>query len=518
MENAVIYARYSSHSQTEQSIEGQLAAGRAYAASKGYNVVREYCDRAKTGTNDNREEFQRMLKHCSRGFFSVIIVWKVDRFGRNREELTFNKYKAKKHGVRVEYVAENISSGPEGVIVEALLEGMAEYYSLQLSQNIQRGQYESAKKFRSVNGSVPLGYKLNKDKQYEIVEPEATIVREMFGLYNKGMTMAEVTAELNRRGYKSKKGQEFGKNSIYRILTNELYRGVYKYKDLVYQEDAVPAIIPKDIFNQVQDMLKEHKRMPYKNWSRSEYVLSGKLFCECGSTMMGKSGYSSKGKKYTYYVCSDHYRGGKCKYKPIRSDVMDEKIIGVVNSALNNEQTIDQITEIVYEYYLENDEADARVALYRKGIEEAKAAIANLLKSIESGLDYSLVKHRLEDLKDEVARYEASIAEEESIRPLRLNKDYIKLFLTQFLNGDLTDSKVQKKIVDTFINRVQIGENIIEIALNYSTDKTPVTLKTGTDSLEDEEVRTCLREWAQVNGIRNIRVVDNTVVFTLRRW
>ena len=145
-DNAVIYARYSSHSQTEQSIEGQIAAARQYAEAKGYNVIREYIDRAKTGRNDNRAEFQRMLSDTAKRQFDIIICWKVDRFGRSREEITFNKYKCKKNGVKVEYVAEQLSNTPESVILESVLEGMAEYYSLQLSQNIHRGQLESAKK------------------------------------------------------------------------------------------------------------------------------------------------------------------------------------------------------------------------------------------------------------------------------------------------------------------------------------------------------------------------------------
>ena len=121
-ELAVVYARFSSSKQQETSIEGQLAAAHKYAETKGYTIIREYCDRAKTGTNDNREEFQRMLSDTAKHQFTVIIVWKVDRFGRNREEITFNKYRAKKNGVRVEYVAENVVEGPEGVILESVLE------------------------------------------------------------------------------------------------------------------------------------------------------------------------------------------------------------------------------------------------------------------------------------------------------------------------------------------------------------------------------------------------------------
>ena len=84
-ERAVVYARYSSHKQGEQSVEGQLAAAKAYADARGYTIIHEYVDRAMTGRNDNRDEFQQMLSDCGKKQFTVIIVWKVDRFGRNRE-------------------------------------------------------------------------------------------------------------------------------------------------------------------------------------------------------------------------------------------------------------------------------------------------------------------------------------------------------------------------------------------------------------------------------------------------
>lgn len=180
MEKAVIYARYSSHNQSEQSIEGQIAAAKKYALDHEYQIIGEYCDRAKTGTNDNRDEFQRMLSDTSKHAFTVIIVWKVDRFGRNREEIAFNKHHCKKNGVRIEYVAENIADGPEGVILESVLEGMAEYYSLQLSQNIKRGLLESAKKHKAIGGRVPLGYVLNEDRCYQIHPESAEIVRHIF--------------------------------------------------------------------------------------------------------------------------------------------------------------------------------------------------------------------------------------------------------------------------------------------------------------------------------------------------
>lgn len=163
-ELAVVYARYSSHSQGEQSIEGQLSNARDYAAAHGYTIVHEYVDRAKSGRTDNRAEFQQMLKDTAKRQFSVIILWKVDRFGRNREEIAINKMKCRKNGVRVEYVAETIPDSRRGVILESVLEGFAEYYSLQLSQNIRRGRAESAEKCQSLGGNRRWGTRPDRTK------------------------------------------------------------------------------------------------------------------------------------------------------------------------------------------------------------------------------------------------------------------------------------------------------------------------------------------------------------------
>ena len=260
--HAVIYARYSSHSQGEQSIEGQLAAAKAYAEARGYTIIREYVDRAMTGRNDNRDEFQKMLSDCAKKQFQVIIVWKVDRFGRNREEITFNKYRAKKHGVRVEYVAENVPNSPEGVILESVLEGMAEYYSLQLSQNIRRGYSENAKKGKYAGGQIPYGYKLDEDK-YFIIDPKTgPVVQWIFESYTNGATMVEIAEKLNGAGLRTYQGNLFTKNGLRTILKNERYTGVYRFKDEICIEGGTPALVSKDTFQAAQKRLRGNQAAP----------------------------------------------------------------------------------------------------------------------------------------------------------------------------------------------------------------------------------------------------------------
>ena len=144
--NVVIYARYSSHSQTDQSIEGQLQTCYDYARANGHIVIGEYIDRAQSGTTDSRAEFQRMIADSDKHTFEGVLVYQLDRFARNRYDSARYKTKRKKNGVKLMSATEIISDGPEGIILESVLEGYAEYYSADLSVKVVRGMTENALK------------------------------------------------------------------------------------------------------------------------------------------------------------------------------------------------------------------------------------------------------------------------------------------------------------------------------------------------------------------------------------
>lgn len=242
---AAVYARYSSHRQGEQSIEGQLTEAYKYASERDMTIVQEYVDRAQTGRNDNREQFQLMLADASKKMFDALIVWKTDRIGRNKEEIALNKYHLRKSGVKIHYIAEFIPDTPEGIILESVIEGMAAYYSEQLSQNIRRGQRASASKAQCTGGNRPLGYKTGPDKRF-IIDPEtAPTVKKVYDLYSKGWTMTEIIRHLNEQGLRTLKGRPFTNNSLRTMLKNEKYIGIYTYKDEIRIEDAVPPIVEK---------------------------------------------------------------------------------------------------------------------------------------------------------------------------------------------------------------------------------------------------------------------------------
>lgn len=332
MENAVIYARYSSHNQTENSIEAQVKAARRYAHTHKYNVIDVFADRAKTGTNDNREEFQRMLSQAEKHSFNVIIVWKVDRFGRNREEIALNKYRCKKNGVRVEYVAENITSGPEGVILESVLEGFAEYYSRQLSQNVKRGVKNVASKGGFTGGKPPYGYKI-VDGKYQIVPEEAKKIKEVFKLFAAGLNFTEIAEKLNLKHYNIR---------IY-LSNKSYYDGVYR-RCGVSVENIIPPIIDEKMFFSVQDRLHGYT----KRKKPDEYLLTGKIFCsKCGAKYVGSGGKDFKTKNkitYSYYRSTCRCEGHlTCVCKDLLNRACFEKISDILQSEYNLDNLVSKI-------------------------------------------------------------------------------------------------------------------------------------------------------------------------------
>lgn len=460
---AVVYARYSSAGQKEQSIDGQIAAAQKYAEAKGYQIVHEYVDRAMTGRNDNRDAFQQMLSDTAKKQFSVIIVWKVDRFGRNREEITFNKYRCKKNGVRVEYVAENMPEGPESVILESVLEGMAEYYSLQLSQNVKRGLLENAKQHKAVSGTPPLGYKLTDDKHFEPDPDTAPLIKVIFEKYAAGNTLFEVIRWLNDNGYRTPRGKPFGRTSLDKLLRNEKYIGIYKFKDIIYDEDAVPALIDKDLFYKVQNMIEKNKRAPVKNWNYSDYLLTGKLYCgHCGDPMVGKAGHGKSGRKYDYYICKNNDK------KPVRKEWIEETVLREIHKILDDDEVFQQIIDNTWNFYLQQDTSQNERDSMLKQIDGIDKGLANLTKAIEQGMPFDLVSNRLDELNGQKAALQKAIADIELQKGIKLTKDHIQFFLEQFRNMDTSDRECEKRLIQVFVNAIYVWDDHLKIAFNYS--------------------------------------------------
>lgn len=287
--DVVIYARYSSHNQTECSIDGQLKECYEYAKRNNYNVVGEYIDRAKSGTKDDREQFIQMLSDSEKGLFNAILVYQLDRFARNRYTSAIYKKQLRDKGIRVLSARENINDDASGILMESVLEGMAEYYSAELSQKVKRGMAINAEHCYYNGGSVPLGLKLEKviietsgksmiKKKYVIDEETAPIVKKIFQMYANRETMASIIRYLNNLGCKTSQNKEFNKNSLNRILNNKKYIGIYSYKD-IETHNAIPRIIDDDLFQKVQQELIRNGLAPARTRAKNEYLLTTKIMC-----------------------------------------------------------------------------------------------------------------------------------------------------------------------------------------------------------------------------------------------
>ena len=281
---AVIYARFSSEKQNEASIEGQLRECVDYANFNSIEVIGNYIDRAQSAKTDHRPEFQRMIKDSYKHAFDCIIVWKLDRFARNRYDSAYYKNVLKKNGVRVISAKESISQGADGILLESILEGYAEYYSAELSEKVKRGMTENALKAKSNGVRPPFGYYVDDTDHYQIDETLFPIIKEIFNLYVDGVKITEIASRLRERGVKNR-GYELNYNAIFRILTNRKYIGEYKFGETV-MPDAIPAIIDKQTFNAVQQRMARNKKAPAMHRSEDDYLLTTKLFCgKCGAMM-----------------------------------------------------------------------------------------------------------------------------------------------------------------------------------------------------------------------------------------
>ena len=261
---AVIYARYSCDSQREESIEGQLRECMAYAERQGIQILETYIDRALSAKTDNRPQFQKMIKDSAQKLFDIVLVWKLDRFARNRYDSAHYKNVLKKNSVKVLSATETISQGAEGILLESLLEGMAEYYSAELAEKVARGMHENALKSKFNGGTLTIGYKIDEDRRYAINPETAPFVLECYKKYLEGMSIKQLVKVMNERGMRNTLGTEMTITTMTTVLKNRRYLGEYRYGDIV-NKGEIPQIIPDKLFDDVQRAIAKNRRAPAKH-------------------------------------------------------------------------------------------------------------------------------------------------------------------------------------------------------------------------------------------------------------
>ena len=299
----------------------------AYAEKNGITIVKHYIDRAISAKTDNRPKFQQMIKDSDKKLFDIVLVWKLDRFARNRYDSARYKTQLKKNGVKLMSATEIISEGPEGIILESVLEGYAEYYSADLSEKVIRGMTENALKGKFTGCAIPFGYIINADHRFEIDPLTAPFVAETFQRYNDGQTMREIRDWLNEKGVKNQRGGLMTFNVIQHMLSNRRYIGELKYRD-VSIPDTIPSIVSVELFNDVQEKMLKNKKAPARRKAEDDYLLTIKLFCGyCGALMFGESGTSRTGEVHRYYKCATAKKHKSCKKKTVRKQWLEDLVV-----------------------------------------------------------------------------------------------------------------------------------------------------------------------------------------------
>lgn len=467
MRTAVIYARYSSDRQTEQSIEGQLTVCNRYAEQNDITIVGHYIDRAMTGTNDNRADFQRMLKDSNKKAWDIVLVYKLDRFSRNKYETAVHKKTLRDNGIKLVSATENIPDTPEGIILESLLEGMAEYYSAELSQKVRRGQNESRKKGNWTGGSIVYGYKVEGTKQtgkkLVIAEDEANIVRYIFSEFISGRQIVDIHKELNENKIYYN-GKPFAHSSIYRLVSNEKYTGIYRLHDQVF-DNIYPPIISRDLFEMAKIKLDHNKYGKHK--PDVVYLLKNKLECGyCGKIVHSDSGTSKSGKVSRYYKCTNR-RKGACEQTPIRKDLIESLVIDTTLQAFGSMELLEQVATKILEANAKRLADTTIINILTKQKEDLQKSIDNILKAIEQGIVTNSTKERLEMLEEQKSVVEIRIVAEKARGQLQIQKSDILRYIKAAIK------KEPLPMVTLLVKKVKLFNDRIEIYYNYTDIKRP---------------------------------------------
>ena len=496
MEKAVIYARYSSDKQTEQSIDGQLRECKNFAESKGYTIIGEYIDRALTGRVDKRPDFQRMIKDSHKKLFQYVIVYQLDRFARSKYDSAHYKHLLKKNNVKVLSAKENINDDPSGILMETMLEGMAEYYSAELSVKVTRGMYEGFLKGHT-SGSGCFGYdlvpvapnnKANTAKIFVVNENEAVIVRKIYADYASGKTIVQIKEWLDEKRITTRRNQPIHGNTIMHILKNTKYIGTLTFAK-ESRENAIPAIVDKEIFAQVQARIIKNTRNKSAFKAVERYLLTHKLYCGyCKKTIIADSGKKPNGNIYRYYKCHTKKSQGKdCAKCQVNKRWLEDLVINETMKLLTTQGMIEKIAQQVM-VYSDQKRVDTNLEKYEKQLAEVQSKIKSIITAIEQGIILPSTKDRLIELEADKADLQWRIDGERMNTPIKLVYDEVVYWFVQFTQGDVNDEQFRERIIDTFINKIILWNDRIIITYNIKgRDSEKVTIDEIIKDFENEK-------------------------------
>ena len=483
-----------SEMQRTESIDAQIRAINEYTNDNNYILVNKYIDMAKSGKNDDRPQFLQMIQDAKDNLFDIIVVHKLDRFARNRYDSVRYRHELKRNNVKLLSVLENYDSDtPEGVLMESLYEGMNEYYIKNLSREIMKGLKENAYQAKFTGGVPPLGYDIDENLHYVINPAEAEIVRQIFDMSIQNIGYGKIIDELNSKGYKTKTGKYFSKNSLSSLLRNPKYCGIYEFNrapkrdvdgkrnsharksedEIIRIVNAIPAIISKEDFTIIENKMKLRKQNSGKMRAKEVYLLSGKLVCgKCGMAYVGHRKFNSQKKKYVFYSCNNNQRKKECTAKYIRREYIEGFVLDQISEHVFDESKIPEVCKLYKEYALENNyEAIMQKEYLSKKLKAVDKQIDNIVSIVATTASKSLL-NKLEELEQDKITLEfriENIETECSIQSVTEDelKDLFAIARDLFKKGELSTSK---KLIDLFVDRVTVYDEYVELVVKIKPD------------------------------------------------
>ena len=498
---AVIYARFSSDNQREESITAQVRACTEHAQRRGYAVVKVYTDEARSATTDDRPGFLQMVEDIKSGRVKadLLLVHKLDRFARNRYDSAFYKRELRRAGARVESVLEQLDDSPESILMESVIEGMAEYYSRNLAREVMKGMKETALQGKHNGGKPPLGYDVDSEGRYVINEAEARTVRIIFEMYSLGKSYGEIINTLNSHGYKTKSGRDFGKNSLHDILCNKKYIGTYIFnrsaakkdgrrnhhlskpqEEIIEIPDAIPPIIDKETFARVEERMNRNRTGPARSKAKVNYLLSGLIWCgECGHRMTGASSsyQTKKSKEYRkahYYTCNYGNRTKQCSNEKVSKDLVEADVLAELERQIFNESVIPHLVEKIVQYHRrQQNEYAVELHHIEKELASTKKEIDNLVNALAAGgVAVPSIIEKLKGLEQkkstlEVQHQEWQFKAEASVITVESVAVYLQANMRLLQNKNLDTCK---RLIQEFVEKVIVTKEKVEVIFKITVD------------------------------------------------
>ena len=491
---AVLYARFSSDNQREESIEAQLRAMHEFCSRNSIVIMHEYCDRAKSATTDDRPEFLKMIAASKEGNFDFAIVHKLDRFSRNRYDSAYYKRELKKNGVQLLSVLEQMDDSPESIILESVLEGMSEYYSKNLAREVMKGMRESAMDCRYIGGWIPYGFRVDpQTRRYIINEYEAEAVRMIFRDVADGCGYNVVLNKLNSLGYRTRLGNTFSKETLYEMLRNEKYNGVYVFsraaskdelgrrnnhrdkpiEDQIRIPGGMPKIVDDETFARVQSILASRKRHGRRTGKRT-YLLTGMVFCGlCGYRYCGDAMQTGGEKNRSIigtYFCNNRKNHGAhaCGNQNIHQQPLEELVLRKIEEIVFDESRIPGIVQAYQQLnQQESGEEGEKIRTLRQNLKTVEQKIANIVNVITNTGSAALV-NQLNQLEKEKEQLDFQIqVESRDRREKELDENAIREAFRQAQKMFHSRTLPQlEQLINLYLDKVLVYPDYVEIHLN----------------------------------------------------